>query len=272
VSIGRVRGAERIVRGMVIRDPGVGSFFGRNFVTISGGSRVDSYDSGAGAYSLLTSGEDGDVLSNGNISLSGGLTQVHGDATAGGTVSTSGGSTVTGTKTSGATPLTFTPVTPCGPPYYSGAGITGTSWSYNSTTGALSASGGGNITLPNGTFCFWKLTLSGSSTLTVNGPVTMNLTGPSTLSGGGVQNTTHIPANLKIYSSDTNTLVVSGGSGAYMSVYAPDATVQLTGGSHFYGSLIGTSITNSGGTSMHADTALNANVFRLASWREVRRR
>src|SRR6185295_9247469 len=39
VSIGRVRGAERIVRGTVIHDPGLGSFYGRNFVTISGGSR-----------------------------------------------------------------------------------------------------------------------------------------------------------------------------------------------------------------------------------------
>ena len=77
---------------------------------------------------------------------------------------------------------------------------------------------------------------------------------------------------MKIYSSDTNTFVISGGSGAYMSVYAPDATIQFTGGSHFYGGVVGKSITNSGGTSMHADAALNADVFRLAAWREVRRR
>jgi hypothetical protein len=152
-------------------------------ITLSGGATTDSFDSsvaGYTGYNPLSAGSNGNVRSsNGNISLLGDGTQVKGDAKAGGsgTVSVSEGAMVTGTTTNGAPPLTFPPVdtSPCGsPPDYSASnGITG--GNYNTSTGALTASGGATVTLAPGTYCFSSVTLSGGSTLQVNEAVRIYL-------------------------------------------------------------------------------------------------
>ena len=79
-------------------------------------------------------------------------------------------------------------------------------------------SGGGTATLANGTYCFHNVTVSGGSTLIINGPVMMNVTGKFTDSGGSLQNTSYIPANLQVTSSYTgsNGVTVSGTSATYI--------------------------------------------------------
>ncbi len=278
IALGQVGGAERRLEVMV----GGESFFkqtlfGKLFITLSGGSVSDSFDCNLGPYGGTNIGTEGHVRSNGNITLSSGSTQVRGAATAGGTVNTSGGATVVGITTNTAPPLTFPLVPPCGPPFSSGTGI---SWSgggsYNSTTGELEGSGGANIVLANGTYCFSSITLSGSSTLTVNGPVQIYLTDESTLSGGGIQNTSNLASNLRIYSSgvgNSQGITLSGGSTAYMAIYAPEAKITFSGGSDFYGAIVGQSITNSGGTQMHYDKCLAnlpGNGLEMTSWNDVR--
>ncbi len=258
-------------------------------ITLSGGSTTDSFDSsvsGYTGYSPLTAGSNGKVRSsNGTISLLGDGTQVQGDATAGGsgTVSVSGGATVTGTTTNGAPPLTFPPVDTslCGsPPAYSASnGITG--GSYSTSTGALTASGGATVILAPGTYCFSSVTLSGGSILQVNEAVRIyldikNSGDKSDFSGGssgGVVNTTGKAENLQIFSlSSSQGITLSGGSQAYMAVYAPNSPVTFSGGSDFYGAVVGNTITNSGGTKMHYDVHLSdlggAGVVMLA-WRQV---
>jgi hypothetical protein len=258
-------------------------------ITLSGGATTDSFDSsvsGYTGYNPLTASSNGKVRSrNGDISLSGDGTQVKGDATAGGngTVSVSGGATVTGTTTHGAPPLTFPPVdtSPCGsPPDYSASdGITG--GNYNTSTGALTASGGATVTLAPGTSCFSSVTLSGSSTLQVHEAVRIyldikNSGAKSDFSGGssgGVVNTTGKAENLQIFSiSSSQGITLSGGSQAYMAVYAPDSPITFSGGNDFYGAAVGNTITDSGGTKMHYDVHLNglggAGVVMLA-WRQV---
>ncbi len=258
-------------------------------ITLSGGSTTDSFDSsvsGYTGYSPLTAGSNGKVRSsNGTISLLGDGTQVQGDATAGGsgTVSVSGGATVTGTTTNGAPPLTFPPVdtSPCGsPPDYSASnGITG--GSYNTSTGALTASGGATVILAPGTYCFSSVTLSGGSILQVNEAVRIyldikNSGDKSDFSGGssgGVVNTTGKADNLQIVSlSSSQGITLSGGSQAYMAVYAPNSPITFSGGSDFYGAVVGNTITDSSGTKMHYDVHLSdlggAGVVMLA-WRQV---
>ncbi len=105
VSQGIVGGAQRTIQTLVT---GTSLFapsqaFGNKFVTLSGGSVVDSFDSRQGAYSSTTAGDNDTVGSNGNISLSGGGTLIHGNATAAGTVSPT--TLVTGTSTSNAPPV-----------------------------------------------------------------------------------------------------------------------------------------------------------------------
>ncbi len=258
-------------------------------ITLSGGSTTDSFDSsvsGYTGYNPLTAGSHGHVRSShGDISLSGDGTQVQGDATAGGsgTVSLSGGATVTGTTTHGAPPLTFPPVdtSPCGsPPDYSASdGITG--GNYNTSTGALTASGGATVILAPGTYCFSSVRLSGGSTLQVNDAVKIyldikNSGDESDFVGGGsggVVNTTGKAENLQIFSlSSSQEITLSGGSQAYMAVYAPNSPIKFSGESDFYGSVVGDTITDSSGTKMHYDVHLSglggAGVVML-TWRQV---
>jgi hypothetical protein len=272
ISQGRVADATRVIEVIIGRSAWLGnSFFGRLGVTLTGGAVTDGYDSSVGAYNPLTTATAaGNVSSNGDITLKGNGTTVNGDATAGGTVDTGSGS-VTGTTTNNAPPVTLPPVPPCGPPYSSGAGMSG---SYNYSNGVLTASGNGSeVYLTAGTYCFDTVKLTGGAVLRVDGPVKLWLTGNGSFSGGSVVNTTQRAANLLVYSSYSGSagMDMSGGNGSYMAIVAPDADVGLTGGSDFFGSIIGRSITNHGGTKMHADTSLNSNdSTTILGWHEVR--
>lgn len=233
---------------------------GKDSVSLSGGAKTDSFDSRVAPYDALTAGSDGDVRSNGAIVLSGNTTQIRGDATAGGAVSIHGGATVTGTVTNNVPLREFPSVTPCGPPFSSGSGITG--GSYSSITGELRGTGGDAIVLADGTYCFSSVTLGGGSTLTVNGPVTINVTADSDFTGGGVTNTTTIAENFKILSSlasSSQGIRVSGGGQAYMVIYAPDGRLKVVGGGDIFGSVVGKIVESAGGVRFHYDKRLEDN-------------
>ena len=92
-------------------------------------------------------------------------------------------------------------------------------------------------------------------------------------SSGGVVNTTGKAENLQIFSmSSSQGITLSGGSQTYMAVYAPHSPITFSGGSDFYGAVVGNTITDSGGTKMHYDVHLSglggAGVVMLA-WRQV---
>jgi len=177
--------------------------------------------------------------------------------------------------------MTFPVVPDCyvanGNHYSAATGITG--GSYNPATGVLSASGGATITLASNTYCFSTITLSGGSFLSVSGPVILNVTGAVDFSGGSVSNTTNLAANLQLYSSmnaptNNNAIKLSGGSAAYMAVYAPQAGLTFSGGnSNFYGAVVAAAITNSGGVDVHYDEAVGGimlSIGALTGWHEVR--
>jgi len=250
---------------------------GKDSVSISGGATTDSYDSRTGAYGGSNVGSDGDVGSNGTVTLTGTGAIVHGDASALSTVTATGGALVDGTTTNLKAPIEFPPIShPCGSPYTysSGSGISPVG-SYNSSNGQLRGTGSANVTLANGTYCFSSVDLAGQSTLTVNGSVKIYLTADSNFTGGGVVNTTGLPENLQIFSlfsSSSQGISVSGGSQTAMAIYAPDCRVALSGGSNFYGAIVGKSIDISGGTAFHYDKRLEDNVngeIAMVSWRQV---
>ena len=141
-----------------------GPFVGLNFVNISGGSYTNSYNSGSGAYSAGSAGTQGDVCSNGTISLSGGLTVVNGDAHSGigDTTTMSGGSSVTGSTTPLTTALSEPAVN-----FGSSATVnnnshiplTGKGKAAVDASGNFNLSGGDSVTLPAGTYYFSTLTV-----------------------------------------------------------------------------------------------------------------
>jgi hypothetical protein len=243
---------------------------------LSGNALVDSYDS-AGGYPA-TKGSLANFLSNGMVSDAGsskvfgnvrstrvgvsvlGTSQVNGNATAGTTVTKAVSAVITGTITNNALApvMTLPSVVACGPPYSPNSGISGT-YTYNASTGNLSLSGNNIATLANGSYCFNNVTLTNSAQLKVNGTVTIKTTG--TFSAGGastVNNTTLIPANLRILSSysGSNGVIFSNGNSAYLLIYAPQTNVTNSGSAPLFGTIVGKTVTISNSGQLHYDTKL----------------
>src|SRR6266446_3408922 len=252
------------------------SIIGLDSVSITGSGYVDSYNS-TGGYPA-TKGSLANVLSNGTITIGGsgkvfgnvrstragvamtGTTLITGNATAGTTVTRSSSSAVVnGTITNNAlAPVMTMPSVAACSPFSSNSGISGT-YSYNASTGDLALSGINNATLANGNYCFHNVTLTNSGQLRVNGPVTIKLTGAFNAGGAStVNNTTLIPANLRILSSFTgsNGVIFSNGNSAYLLIYAPNTSVADTGSAPLFGTVVGKSLTLSNSGAIHYDTTL----------------
>ncbi|HEV8357933.1 MAG TPA: hypothetical protein VGQ17_14370 [Gemmatimonadales bacterium] len=246
--------------------------FGRNDVKVSGtGTGTDSYDSSLGPYGLGNQGSDGDVASDGAISLLSGASLIKGDASA--VTSIDGGCAnprITGTCTLPA-PLVPLPNVSC-PAGMSPAGDipSGPGISYNAGTGDLTVSKAGGVpqvltlpfTTPSGKpYRFHDLTLTGGGKLNFSGTpahVDVYLSGTFTPSGGIIVNGSGSPRNLAFWGCGTSTTgwLISGGSGAAFTLYAPNHNVTLSGAGDIYGSLIAASVTLSGGSVIHYDKAL----------------
>ena len=242
-------------------------------VTLSTGASTDSYDSRLGPYASQAGSSAGHVRSNGSIVLSGSTTVLHGDADAGSQVLISNGASASGVVRQGVSPLDFSPVGACGPPYHDGTGIAG--GSYDPLSGDLRGSGTDAIILQDGSYCFSSVDLSGASSLTINGPVRIHLTNHSNLTGGGLINTTEKAENLMIFSSvasPTLGVSIAGGSSAYVTVYAPRARIMALGPGDLFGALVGENVTNSGAVRFHYDQKLMDNEdgnVTFVLWKEV---
>lgn len=184
-------------------------------------------------------------------------------------------------------------------PTISSAGVVNSSNVY----GDISASGGTTIHLSAGTYNINSLVLSGTSPIIIDsGPIVINIQGikqlnsgnpyPASnpinylqtavdLSGGSVSNSagSGTPANFEIKCcgpapappNGTNPgqnycpgLNLSGGSASTAVVYAPNAGITMSGGSAWYGAIIGNTVNDSGGAAIHYDTALQ-NAFTMGS-------
>jgi hypothetical protein len=252
-------GARSTVVGMVSAVPTFrwGLYSAGNIV-MSGGSSTDGFNSANGTYAT-TMDSGGSVATNANVSMSGGSTIIKGDATAAGTVS---GAPVTGTTTQNAPPFPAQPIQACpGTGYTPAANVpTGSGISYNATTGVLSVSGGKIVTLtpPPSTFYFSQVVLSGGSQLINAGAVNIIIDTKLDLSGGTVVNPSGVASNLAISSCGANTTAwtLSGGSGAYLTLYAPNHAVTVSGSGDIYGAMVVGSYTSSGGSKLHYDEAL----------------
>ncbi len=244
------------------------------FTVGPGTSLIDSYDASAGSYSAAAATKAAQVLANGPIAVTGSTVNgslrsatssigvlsgslVTGDVTAGGNVVKSG-STVNGTVTAHqpSAPIVAPSVAACSP-FSPAAGLTGSKFTYDQRSGDLTVSGQGSVTLAAGTYCMHSVTLSGNATLNVGGKVTLRLTGLFTASGNAVVNTGKLPEKLEVSLSHAGLVGVtlSGNTVSYLSVYAPDTTVTVSGQAELYGAALANGIAVLGGT-IHQDTSL----------------
>jgi hypothetical protein len=223
------------------------AFYGLGVTLLEDGVFVDSYDSALGNYDPSTAGAEANIGSNGDIKLLTGNT-VRGNAQAGGTVTLGAGSTITGTTTAPAPPVTFPPVdtAPPIPPAPN-----------------LSVANGATATLSAGTYYFNAITLGSGATLNITGPVVIYMTGDFHAQGGAMVNataaSTRKPTDLLIFSSAVGEDAVKGydGGGQFRgAIFAPDAEVEFSAGWTVHGSLVGTQIDIEDGVQFHYDRAL----------------
>jgi hypothetical protein len=112
--------------------------------------------------------------------------------------------------------------------------------------------------------------MTGGSILRVqSGSVTMNVFGTGitgsdqviNFGGGGLANDTQDPANLIFFYAGAQPVDLSGGSGSFGLLYAPNAPVTMGGGGDWWGAAIGKSLLMTGGSSLHYDRALGSGRY-----------
>jgi fibronectin-binding autotransporter adhesin len=123
------------------------------------------------------------------------------------------------------------------------------------TLNAWGNSSGTGVSLGSGT----ALSMSGSSVVTLN--IASTATAPFTASGAWSNtNSTGVPtpAMFQINYGGTSTINVEAGSAAAAAIYAPNAPVDIVGGATFYGSIIGTTVTDTNGANIYYDTQMGS--------------
>jgi hypothetical protein len=136
---------------------------------------------------------------------------------------------------------------------------------------ALTLSSSDSITLTGGVYYFTSINSNGlinvigSSTIYVDG-------GDIKLAGQGIVNNAQ-PRNLLIYSSG-GMINISGGSSLSGAIYAPNATVKLSGHDNVFGSITCGVNVDVGQAAVHFDMDLldEAPVFassRVTSWQDI---
>ena len=127
--------------------------------------------------------------------------------------------------------------------------------------GELSASGGGEVRLTGGTYVFDSIKLTGGSRLKVSGdtPTIIYVKSDLDMSGGTVYNTSERARNLLFMMGAGSEAKLTGGAKAYMTVYGPQATIDMSGGTFLYGAVVANDIKLNGGARLIYDVNLAKN-------------
>jgi Flp pilus assembly protein TadG len=229
---------------------------GLNSLTMSGNSSA-SYASAGGA----SVGSQGNVASNGNITL-GNSTTIRGNTYAGVGMATTGGS-VTGTRGTLTGVLSF----PNGDP-----GAYGPNNNDDTNIPSWASPGGANfalqnsqsVTLPGGNYYVGNVSMSGGSSVTFTGPATIYCYGTFTMSGN-TQTSGNVAGNLKLVmvpkpwdGSPPGSVTIGSSAAFYGTIYAPQSDVSIGGTGDVYGSVLGRTVNMSGTGSVIYDLSLNS--------------
>lgn len=252
----------------------VAGIIGLDAVTVSSAPAiVDSFDSARGAYSASNKGSAAIVISNRAIAIEGSKiygdvrsatssvtlktsSLVTGNVVAGATIVNNGTIQGTATQNSPSSSIVAPSVSACSP--FTPANRLSGKFSYDAVKGDLTLGGNSSATLSSGTYCFRNLTLSGSGKLVVSRAVTIYLTGQFNATGNSSTQTGGIPSNLQISSSYTgdNGVALSGTTDLYMTMYAPQTSVNFNGTPQLFGAVLGKTLTLTGNPRIHFDSAL----------------
>jgi hypothetical protein len=228
--------------------------FTESYVKLSGSALDDSYDSDLGPYNVATSGQAGDIATNGNVTLGLGTT-VEGNVSAKGSILSYG--TVTGTTSQNPAGFPQMPSTTCPAGGYTPVPLAG----YNPSNGNLNVGGSTVLTLtaPPNQYHFKSINVSGTATLVVNtgGQHVDIIVDDAVTFSGSVQNVGATPTELEFQGCGTTTSNwnISGSALGQYVVYAPTHPVVISGTGQLFGAIVGKSLDLSGGAKIHYDQA-----------------
>ncbi len=301
-------GARQMVQAEVALTPGSPFPFGLfatsnscSAITLNGGSITDGYHSLDPSGNIWPYGGSNVDALGGSIGTFGGVTLTGSNTTVGGYVGypSSGSPCATPYSTSGGAHATATPPTqtfdpttinipmpsPPNPlPPTSNKNINKNTTLPPGNYGNINISGGATVTMAPGIYNINSLSMTGNSILQISpaGQVVFNIAGTGVssgqnvlnLSGGTISNTTGSPVNLVVNYAGTSKISVSGGANTSVVVDAPNSDVAITGGTDVFGSIIGHTITDTGGTKYHYDESAArvlqpGGYFTLISTREI---
>lgn len=246
-----------------------------NGITMSGQASTDSYDSSLGTYDSQTPTLQGDIATNGAISLSG-QAYVGGDANPGASYPFTGVPNVEGSYGTLQAPIVIDPIPPsaldAARASNNNSGIIH-ELGFEPVSGyALSVPASATITLPAGTYYFTSISVNG--TVNTSGSVVIYVDGGNiAIAGQGLFNDSQ-PRDLLIYSTGSS-INIAGQADLSGAIYAPNATVTLTGQENVFGSIVCGSNIDSGQAKIHYDLDLMnvTPVFasnRVTSWQELK--
>jgi hypothetical protein len=283
--------------GLFATNPGCGS------MEFAGGATTNSYDSSNmtivnGQPVFQTAG--GHVGTNGNLSLSGGQTQINGSLSTprsgignckNGTVTAYTGNSAAVTEgliqlpqavsyPTPALPNPLPPTSDSGWQSCAGLGLSAPTCTGPDGNITLDPQGGtltfGNVDIGNnnvhlkpGMYNINSIKSNGNAMLYIDaGPVIMNVAGQSTnqpisLNGNGFSNPTFDPTAFQMLYGGTSDININGNSTSAAMLYAPNANIVFNGSADFYGAMVGATIKETGGARFHYDRRLQ-NDFVMA--------
>jgi hypothetical protein len=224
---------------------------GLDFITMQGNSSMGYWSSTGKRVQNY-----GTIASNGNINLNGN-TYIYGDARHGIGMSVNSPSRVKGTVRALRSPLEFA----------NGDGSSAQSSNNNGTIPSfangmdLSLNGNQWISLSAGVYYFRNVSIAPNAGINCTGPVTIYSWGSFDLRGQ-INTASNSPRNLKIVmcpgpsNQVPGTMNVGSSGNLFMSVYAPQSPVTLSGSGDIYGAVLGKSINMTGTSAIYYDLGL----------------
>jgi len=154
------------------------------------------------------------------------------------------------------------------------------------TYGNLSIGANKTVHLCAGTYTMNSFSLGGNASVVVHptadasvgcatsGPVIMNFAGQGVgtnqyvadFGGGSIMNSTLDPTNFQILYAGVANIRLTGGSQNSGLVYAPNGDIVFSGGGAWYGSVIGETVTNTGGADLYYDRRLARTLYTIGPY------
>ena len=223
---------------------------------------TDSYDSDSGSYAATAIDSLGDIGSNGTVTSSqlvefGGSVSV---ATPGG-ISLGASNTFTDT-TSTADSVQLDPISTDEMAWarsnsVAQTGLTGTDFTYNNGTKALTSGSDATITLASGVYYFSSITLGQNTAVNLapGAKVKIYVAGDILFNQGSTMTTNGVPSDLLVYSTGSMLKFAQGNTftGAF---YGPDAHIQYDQTTQLFGALVGNTIKLDRYACFHYDRSL----------------